>query len=221
MTTCSANSPHLISSLKMVLKLMIQKAVLHQIIKRLTAWLNLGDITLVLKLEITQLRGTSEIIPWISSFLNSSYKETLTGSHILITDTIGNGRREFYHWTTNATSHNRKWKTNFLTSTKLKKKIIALKHLAFLAMCGGKWCITEMHNNELLLLANVQRQYCYALWNVKYLKQPEKVKLYYTVPFPLHFRIQSVCVCVCVCVCVWERERETHTISIITEWPKC
>ena len=32
-----------------------------------------------------------------------------------------------------------------------------------------------------------------------YKKQLEKVKLYYTVPFPLHFRIQCVCVCVCVC----------------------
>ena len=38
-----------------------------------------------------------------------------------------------------------------------------------------------------------------------YKKQLEKVKLYYTVPSPLHFRIQYMCVCV------------FHTINIITE----
>lgn len=42
---------------------MIQKAAFQQIIKKVIARLNLGDIILVLDLEITELRETLDVIP--------------------------------------------------------------------------------------------------------------------------------------------------------------
>lgn len=42
---------------------MIQKAAFQQIIKKVIAQLNLGDIILVLDLEITELRETLDVIP--------------------------------------------------------------------------------------------------------------------------------------------------------------